>query len=83
MQITNNGQGFLSLPFKKGGGFMKEITVTFQLTEIEAEAFSQFLKRAYWDIYRKCAVSDDDAYNMIYAAGKVRAGLSEAGFNSR
>lgn len=54
-----------------------------ELTKSEAEAFSQFLKRAGFSEYRQCAIDDDEAYLMRDAADRIRDALAEMGFAPR
>lgn len=61
----------------------KETTFTLSITEQEAYAFAQFLKRVQFDDFRRRAVDDEDAYEMQAAAGKIRNALAEAGFSPR
>ena len=62
---------------------MNETSITVNLTESEAIALAQFLKRSQFSDYRTRAVSDDDAYTMQDAAAKVREALTEKGFAPR
>ncbi|MEM1279987.1 MAG: hypothetical protein AAGG53_08255 [Cyanobacteria bacterium P01_H01_bin.152] len=62
---------------------MSETSITINLTESEAIALAQFLKRCGFSDYRARATSDDDAYMMQGAAAKVREALSTKGVNPR
>lgn len=62
---------------------MAQITIDAELTDKEAWALAQFLKRISWDEVRRNAVSDDDAHVMLDALGKVRNGVNRAGFDPR
>jgi hypothetical protein len=59
------------------------ITITLYLSDEQAWAFAQFLKRAGLDDYRKLAVDQDEAYVMLDAGEKVRAHLGLAWFAPR
>jgi hypothetical protein len=61
----------------------KEINFTVSMTEKEAYAFAQFLKRVQFDDLRRRAVDDEDAYEMQAAGDKIRSALAEAGFSPR
>lgn len=62
---------------------MKNVCISFELPEDEAEALAQFLKRAGFSEYRALSVNDEEAYNMRAAADKVQKALAEVGFNPR
>jgi len=53
------------------------------MTEQQAYAFAQYLKRLQFDDLRRRAVDDEDAYEMQAAAGKIRSALADAGFSPR
>ena len=61
----------------------KEAIFTVVMTEQQAYAFAQFLKRLQFDDLRRRAVDDEDAYEMQAAAGKIRSALADAGFSPR
>jgi hypothetical protein len=61
----------------------KTVPITAELTDAEALAFSQFLKRVSWGEYRSNAVSEDEAYLMRDAGGKIRDALAEQGYAPR
>jgi hypothetical protein len=61
----------------------KETIFTVVMTEQQAYAFAQFLKRLQFDDLRRRAVDDEDAYEMQAAAGKIRSALADAGFSPR
>ena len=61
----------------------KETVFTVVMTEQQAYAFAQFLKRLQFDDLRRRAVDDEDAYEMQAAAGKIRSALADAGFSPR
>lgn len=62
---------------------MKTVTLTFDLSDNQAEAFAQFCKRSYWDTFRLCAVDDAEAYAMIAAITQAREALANAGYAPR
>ena len=59
------------------------VKITAELTDAEAMAFAQFLKRSSWSDYRTNAIDDTEAYRMIDAGGKIREALAEAGYAPR
>ena len=46
--------------------------MTVSLTNKEAEAFSEFLKRAAFMSYKNHAASDEEAYSMQNAGSEIR-----------
>lgn len=62
---------------------MKNITISAELTEAQAEVFAQFLKRAGLDDFRRLAASDQEARDMQEAGQKLRESLRDAGYNPR
>jgi hypothetical protein len=60
-----------------------EITITATLTDSQALALAQFLKRVGLEDYKGLAADTDEAYAMLDAGEKVRAALIEAGFAPR
>ncbi len=61
----------------------KHVCFTVELTEDQALAYAQFLKRVGFSDYMGCAADKDEAYRMVSAGDKIRAGLSSAGFAPR
>ncbi|MFZ5593701.1 MAG: DUF7706 family protein [Pseudomonadota bacterium] len=61
----------------------KHVCFTVELTEDQALAYAQFLKRVCFSDYRGCAADKDEAYRMVSAGEEIRAGLSSAGFAPR
>ncbi len=57
--------------------------ITLEITEQEAEAFSEFLKRMGLSDYQAKAQTIDEAYSMQDAGEKVRKALAEYGFSPR
>lgn len=61
----------------------KLVTVTVVLTEPQALAFAQHLKRACFSDYRQTAVDQFEAYTMIEAGEALRESLARAGYAPR
>jgi hypothetical protein len=69
------------------------VTVTFRttsgcegeviLTEDEALALAQFLKRLGFANAAECAVSTDEAYTIISATERLRRAMAEVGYAPR
>ena len=59
------------------------VTITVTLTEIQALAFAQFLKRVGLDDYRRLSVDTDEAYTMLHAGEALRKALAEQGYEPR
>jgi hypothetical protein len=57
--------------------------LTVQITDIEALALAQFVKRVGWSEMRACAVDDDEARAIRSAIDRLRIALREAGFAPR
>jgi hypothetical protein len=57
--------------------------IVLELTEAQAWAFAQFLKRAILDDYRARAANPDEAYEMSAAAEAIRQALAQAGYAPR
>ncbi|KAB0670596.1 hypothetical protein F6V30_07945 [Oryzomonas sagensis] len=53
------------------------------MTEQEAWALAQFIKRSRWQQYRDNAVDEEDAYNMMDALSAVRDALAKIKFSPR
>jgi hypothetical protein len=60
-----------------------EITMAITLTDGQAFAFAEFLKRASFDHYRGLAANEDEAYAMRDAGEAFRKALIEHGYNPR
>ncbi|AFY93117.1 DUF7706 family protein [Chamaesiphon minutus] len=54
-----------------------------ELTDEQAYALAQYLKRVQFDDFRRRAINEDDAYLMQNAASEVRKALSDAGYDPR
>lgn len=61
----------------------KRTELPVRLADDEALALAQFLKRAGFSQFRAMAVSDDEAYLMVYAASQVARALADVGFSPR
>ena len=62
---------------------MKTIEINVTLTESEAWAFAQFLKRVCFSDYRGCATSEAEAYHMRDASERIRRALADQGYAPR
>ena len=58
-------------------------TITVELTEDEAMAMAQFLKRYIWTDVRKSAVDDAEAYLMRDAFTSIQHSLEDVGYSPR
>ncbi len=61
----------------------KVVTITVELSDVEAWQLAQFCKRSGFGHYRECAMDNDEAYTMIDAMNKVRTALAEKGYAPR
>ncbi len=59
------------------------MTFTVELSDAEADALAEFLKRVGWQEWRQNAVDDAEAAFMRAACDKVRHALGDAGFAPR
>ena len=59
------------------------ITITTELTDAQAFAFAQFLKRVGLGDYRALASDQEEACTMMHAGEKVRRSLVECGYAPR
>lgn len=59
------------------------VTIQAELSEQHAWALAEFLKRLGYSDVQPLAVDEQEAYDMIYAAEKVRAALAEKGYAPR
>ena len=57
--------------------------IVIELSDEEAWAFAQFLKRAGRSDYRALAVDQDEAAAMLCAAEVIRKALADAGWSPR
>jgi hypothetical protein len=60
-----------------------QVTITATLTEAQAFAFAEFLKRVGLDDYRGLSVDQDEAYAMLDAGEVLRKALAEKGYAPR
>ncbi|BEM90491.1 hypothetical protein SME46J_49610 (plasmid) [Serratia marcescens] len=59
------------------------VTVTTELTQNQALALAQFVKRLTWSEIQACAVDEDETYEMRDAVNLLQKSLAEAGFSPR
>jgi hypothetical protein len=59
------------------------VHVVLELSDGQAFAFAQFLKRSTFEDYRGRAASVEEAYAMIAACEAIRQALAEAGYAPR
>lgn len=59
------------------------ITLTAALTDAQALALAQFLKRVGLGEFRALATDDDEAYAMLHAGDAIRRALSDIGYVPR
>ena len=59
------------------------VNLTLDLTDDEALALAQFLKRVGLDDYRRLSVDVDEAWTMLGAGDRVRAALAAVGYAPR
>lgn len=62
---------------------MPTVTVTTELTDSQAMALAQFVKRLTWSEMRACAVDDDETWVMKDAIQALQKSLTDAGFSPR
>jgi hypothetical protein len=61
----------------------KPKTISVELADSQAYALAQFFKRVTFDDFRKRALNDDDAHEMLNAAMLVKEALAKAGYEPR
>lgn len=61
----------------------KLVTLTAELSDQQAQALAQLVKRIGWSEIRMNAVDDDDAYLMQEAISALRDGLAADGYAPR
>lgn len=61
--------------------FLTPVTVT--LTNEEAWALAELVKRIGWQELRQNAANENEAYTMRDAVSRLQGALSEAGFSPR
>lgn len=62
---------------------LKTVTVAVELNDVQAMALAQFIKRVGWDVFRACAVDDDEADAIRSAVELVQHALAERGYAPR
>ena len=62
---------------------MPTVTVTTELTDSQAMALAQFVKRLTWSEMRACDVDDDETWVMKDAIQSLQKSLTDAGFSPR
>ena len=62
---------------------MTTVTVTTELTDSQAMALAQFVKRLTWSEMRACAVDDDETWVMKDAIQSLQKSFADAGFSPR
>ena len=60
-----------------------DVTVSVELTDAQALALAQFVKRLTFAEARACAIDDDEAYRITDAVGRLQRALGEAGYAPR
>ena len=61
----------------------EKIQVSFEVSEVEALALAQFVKRVGFSDWRNNAVDDTEAYQMKDAFYKLQEGLADSEFSPR
>ncbi|BEO88512.1 TPA: DUF7706 family protein [Serratia marcescens] len=59
------------------------VTATTELTQSQALALAQFVKRLTWSEIQACAVDEDETYEMRDAVNLLQKSLAETGFSPR
>jgi len=62
---------------------MEHLTLYIVLSDENAWALAQFVKRVGFSDCRPLAVSEEEAWQMIHAAEILRCALAEAGYTPR
>ncbi|STU33178.1 Uncharacterised protein [Klebsiella pneumoniae] len=62
---------------------MTTVTVTTELTDSQAMALAQFVKRLTWSEMRACSVDDDEIWVMKDAIQALQKSLADSGFSPR
>lgn len=71
-------------PARLQGGLMNTpITVTCELSQAQALALAQFVKRVGWSEFRTNATDDDEAALIRSAVDVLQKSLAEAGYAPR
>lgn len=59
------------------------VTVSMDLTDSQAWALAQFVKRVGWQEFRTCAVDDNEAYEIRSGVDALQKALANAGYAPR
>ena len=62
---------------------LNDVTVTVVVSDLQAEALAQLVKRIGWVEIRQNAVDDLEAYEMRDAVYRLQKALGEAGYAPR
>jgi len=54
-----------------------DVTIEVELTDAQALALAQLVKRLTWSDLRGCAIDDQEAYTMRDAVDRVRSALAD------
>lgn len=54
-----------------------DVTIEVELTDAQALALAQLVKRLTWSDLRGCAIDDQEAYTMRDAIDRVRSALAD------
>lgn len=60
-----------------------QVIAIVELTDDQALAIAQFVKRVGWSEMRGCAVDDEEAYSIRSALGQLDKALTQAGYSPR
>jgi hypothetical protein len=58
-------------------------SIEIELTDEQAHALAQYLKRVLFDDFRRRAIDENDTYVMQNGAAEVRKALADAGYDPR
>ena len=62
---------------------MKQVIFTVELSDLQALALAQLVKRIGWKEVRINAVDDDEAYEMMDVIARLQASLADTGYAPR
>ena len=62
---------------------MEHVTLHIELSDENAWALAQFVKRVGFSDCQRLAVSEEEAWQMIHASEILRRALAEAGYTPR
>lgn len=60
-----------------------DVTVTVELTDAQALALAQFVKRLTFAEARACAIDEAEAYRITDAVGRLQRALGDVGYAPR